>query len=85
MQIEKTLVANKCLMMPQIYLAPDVEKLLTAKLKDIVKRHQGVIVDDPDNATHIVHSMPPVPDEGKACLTTLGSTWFPMEPGNLEI
>ena len=27
-------------------------------LQDIVKRHQGTVVDNPQGATHIVHPMP---------------------------
>ena len=59
MQIEKTLVSNRCLVMPQIYLQPDLEKSLASKLKDIVKRHQGQLVDSPEDATHLVGPPPP--------------------------
>ena len=64
MQIEKTLVSNKCLEQPRIYIAPTVEKILVPKLKDITKRHQGTIVDNADDATHIVHTLPSSRDEG---------------------
>ena len=57
MQIEKALVAAECLIRPVIYLRPEVEKILVFKLKDIVKRHQGVITDKPADATHIVYNM----------------------------
>ena len=35
-------------------------------LQDIVKRHQGTVVDNPQGATHIVHPMPQaMREEGK--------------------
>ncbi|CAG5119364.1 unnamed protein product, partial [Candidula unifasciata] len=54
LQVEKALVHSKCLALPQIYIRPDVDKLLVPKLKDIIKRHQGVLVDDEEAATHII-------------------------------
>lgn len=57
MQIEKSLVQNKCLTLPHIYIRPEVDKCLIPKLKDIIKRHQGSICDNIDNATHIVHPL----------------------------
>lgn len=57
MQIEKSLVQNKCLILPIIYIRPEVDKCLIPKLKDIIKRHQGAISDNPEDATHIVHPL----------------------------
>ncbi|KAK8773689.1 hypothetical protein V5799_011779 [Amblyomma americanum] len=59
MTVEKTLVQNKCLSLPHIYISSEVEKQLISRLKDIIKRHQGTIAESPDDATHIVY--PPVP------------------------
>ncbi|KAL3201253.1 hypothetical protein MRX96_043024 [Rhipicephalus microplus] len=59
MTVEKTLVQNKCLSLPHIYISSEVEKQLVSRLKDIIKRHQGTIAESPDDATHIVY--PPVP------------------------
>jgi len=64
LQIQKSLVQNKVIIQPAIYLHPDVDKILTAKLKDIVKRHLGVIVNKPSEATHIVQPQPNSRDEG---------------------
>ncbi|XP_055997804.1 SWI/SNF complex subunit SMARCC2-like [Ostrea edulis] len=61
LQIEKTLVQNKCLIMPNIYIMTDMDKVLLPKLKDIIKRHQGSITDDDEEATHIVHVLPSHP------------------------
>lgn len=58
MQIEKALVSADCLRRPAIFLSSDVEKILVFKMKDIVKRHQGIVVDKQADATHIVHNMP---------------------------
>lgn len=59
MTIEKTLVLNKCLALPHIFIMPEVEKQLVPRLKDIIKRHQGTIAENPDDASHLVH--PPLP------------------------
>ncbi|XP_054712292.1 LOW QUALITY PROTEIN: SWI/SNF complex subunit SMARCC2-like [Uloborus diversus] len=59
MTIEKTLVQNKCLSLPHIFIMPEVEKQLVPRLKDIIKRHQGTIAENPDDASHLVH--PPLP------------------------
>ncbi|KAG1681219.1 SWI/SNF complex subunit SMARCC2 [Nymphon striatum] len=58
MNIEKTLMQNKCLSLPHIYINPDIDKNLISKLKDIIKRHQGTISDNVDDSTHIVHPLP---------------------------
>lgn len=64
MQIEKSLVNQKLLQLPSIFIRPDVDKILQPKLKDIIKRHQGTIADSEENATHIVYTLPshPPPD-----------------------
>ncbi|KAG8190562.1 hypothetical protein JTE90_014041 [Oedothorax gibbosus] len=59
MTIEKTLVLNKCMTLPNIFIMPEVEKQLVPRLKDIIKRHQGTIAENPDDASHLVH--PPLP------------------------
>ncbi|XP_046577111.1 SWI/SNF complex subunit SMARCC2-like [Haliotis rubra] len=61
MQIEKALVSSKCLPPPSIFIRPDVDKILIPKLKDIIKRHQGTMCDNADDATHIVHTLPSHP------------------------
>ncbi|XP_032064755.1 SWI/SNF complex subunit SMARCC2 isoform X6 [Thamnophis elegans] len=58
MTIEKSLVQNNCLSRPNIYLHPDIDPKLQAKLKDIVKRHQGTITEDKSNASHIAFPVP---------------------------
>ena len=64
MQIERTLVAEGCLQRPNIFLRSEIDKISMVKLKDIIKRHQGSIVEKPEDASHIVHPLPPKMDEG---------------------
>ena len=59
MGIEKFLVNHKCFVEPNVFFNPEVDKQLVLKLRDIVKRHQGKVVESPEDATHIVH--PPIP------------------------
>ncbi|XP_023930309.1 SWI/SNF complex subunit SMARCC2 [Lingula anatina] len=61
MQIEKSLVQNKCLLIPSVYIKSSMEKSLSSKLKDIITRHKGTVVEDSDEATHIVY--PPTEKE----------------------
>eukprot|EP00794_Sanderia_malayensis_P003092 gene3092-3558_t len=56
--IEKTLRENKLLERPRVYLMPDIETKLSSKLREIIKRHQGTLMDTKDKATHIVHTSP---------------------------
>ncbi|KAM6471759.1 SWI/SNF complex subunit SMARCC2 isoform 3-T3 [Liasis olivaceus] len=58
MTIEKSLVQNNCLSRPNIYLHPDIDPKLQAKLKDIVKRHQGTVTEDKNSASHIAFPVP---------------------------
>ncbi|XP_062975879.1 SWI/SNF complex subunit SMARCC2 isoform X8 [Elgaria multicarinata webbii] len=58
MSIEKSLVQNNCLSRPNIYLHPDIDPKLQAKLKDIIKRHQGTVTEDKSNASHTVFPVP---------------------------
>lgn len=59
MTIEKTLVQNKCLSLPCIYIMPEIDKQLVPRLKDIIKRHQGTISETLDEASHIVYPLVP--------------------------
>ena len=43
MNVEKVLLQNKCLTMPNVYVRSDVEKSVATRVKDIVKRHQGTV------------------------------------------
>jgi hypothetical protein len=43
---KQVLVQNKLLIMPAVYIKPEVDKNLAAKVKEIVKRRQGSIVGE---------------------------------------
>lgn len=43
MQVEKALIQAKCLTMPNVFIRSEVDKNLQAKIKDIIKRHQGTV------------------------------------------
>uniref|UniRef100_A0A7N4NY70 SWI/SNF related BAF chromatin remodeling complex subunit C2 n=1 Tax=Sarcophilus harrisii TaxID=9305 RepID=A0A7N4NY70_SARHA len=58
MTIEKSLVQNNCLARPNIFLHPEIDLKLLGKLKDIIKRHQGTVTEDKNNASHIVCPVP---------------------------
>ncbi|XP_076330972.1 SWI/SNF complex subunit SMARCC2-like [Tachypleus tridentatus] len=55
MTVEKSLVQNKCLSLPHIYIMPEIDKQLVVRLKDIIKRHQGTIAESPEESTHLVY------------------------------
>ncbi|XP_069673998.1 SWI/SNF complex subunit SMARCC2 isoform X2 [Periplaneta americana] len=55
MNVEKVLIQNKCLTMPVVFVRSEVEKSMQAKVKDIIKRHQGSVTDNEDEATHIIY------------------------------
>nr|XP_020655829.1 SWI/SNF complex subunit SMARCC1 [Pogona vitticeps] len=54
---------NNCLSRPVIYLVPEIELKFANKLKDIVKRHQGIITEDKSKATHHIYPVPTSLDE----------------------
>lgn len=58
--IHKNLIASKCIIEPSIYIRPEVDKNLTLKLREIIKRHQAKCVESEHEATHVVH--PPTTD-----------------------
>ncbi|XP_038234131.1 SWI/SNF complex subunit SMARCC2 isoform X4 [Dermochelys coriacea] len=58
MTIEKSLVQNNCLARPNIFLHQEIEPKLLGKLKDIIKRHQGTVIEDRNNASHVVFPVP---------------------------
>jgi len=63
-EIERVLISNKCWSKPQIYIDTEIDKDLRSQLQDIVKRHEGKIVDDEDEATHVVFDeQDPLEDE----------------------
>ncbi|RXG58946.1 SWI/SNF complex subunit SMARCC2 [Armadillidium vulgare] len=63
-EIEKALETYYWFVKPVVYIHPDVHKDLKKELEDIVKRHEGKIVEDEHQATHIVYDeQDPLDDE----------------------
>lgn len=63
-EIEKTLLSNKCWTKPTVFIHTEVDKELRNELKDIVKRHDGKIVEEEEEASHVVFDeQDPLDDE----------------------
>lgn len=63
-EIEKSLLSNKCWNKPSVFIHSEVDKELRNELKDIVKRHDGKIVEEEEEASHIVYDeQDPLEDE----------------------
>jgi len=43
LNVEKALIQNKCLVMPQVYIRPEVDKNLREKVKSVINDHHGYI------------------------------------------
>ncbi|XP_032831421.2 SWI/SNF complex subunit SMARCC2-like isoform X2 [Petromyzon marinus] len=59
--VEKALLQNGLISRPIIFLQPDLDPKLTAKLKDIARKHQATTTEDKGFATHVVYPAPPAP------------------------
>uniref|UniRef100_A0A8D9BPV3 SWI/SNF complex subunit SMARCC2 n=1 Tax=Cacopsylla melanoneura TaxID=428564 RepID=A0A8D9BPV3_9HEMI len=55
MNVEKALIQNKCLVMPNVFIRSDVEKSVQTKVKEIIKRHQGTVSETEEDVTHIIY------------------------------
>jgi SWI/SNF related-matrix-associated actin-dependent regulator of chromatin subfamily C len=53
--IEKALISNKCLVLPIVYIRPEVDKATQSKIKETIKKHQGSMAENEDQATHIIY------------------------------
>lgn len=62
--IEDALSAAELIRYPIVYVKPEVDKSLTAKIKEIITSRQGEIVEDEEEATHIIFpTVDPLADE----------------------
>ncbi|KAI5740617.1 hypothetical protein M8J76_005574 [Diaphorina citri] len=55
MNVEKALIQNKCLVMPNVFIRSDVEKSVQSKVKEIIKRHQGTVSETEEDVTHVIY------------------------------
>lgn len=58
MAAERALIQNRCMNIPTIYVRSEVDKATAVKVKEAVRRHQGTVVENEADATHIIY--PPV-------------------------
>lgn len=64
MATERSLIQNRCFSIPSVYVRPEVEKVTAAKIKEVVRRHQGSIVEAEVEASHVVYpSVDPISEE----------------------
>ncbi|KHJ44157.1 SWIRM domain protein [Trichuris suis] len=69
--IEKTLQQSGLLKIPLVYVRPEVDKVLMTRLREIVKRHQAVMIDNEQEASHIVFGLPERDDKEELVRTVL--------------
>jgi SWI/SNF related-matrix-associated actin-dependent regulator of chromatin subfamily C len=55
--IQKLLIEHHVLTFPICYLRSDIEKHLQIQLKKIIEKHQGTIVENEEDADHIIYSI----------------------------
>lgn len=64
LDIEGALSEAELIRYPIVYVKPEVDKSLTAKIKEIITSRQGEVVDDEEEATHIIFpTVDPLPEE----------------------
>lgn len=64
LNVRNALIQNKCLVMPHVYIRPEVDKNIKEKVKSIIERHDGEITDNEEKATHILYpSTDPLDEE----------------------
>lgn len=56
-QMEKALIQNKLYTLPIVYIRPDVDKLVQQKIKDIIRKRNGQVVESEDTATHVLYGL----------------------------
>lgn len=58
MAAERALIQNRCMTVPSVFVRPDVDKNTATKVKEMVRKHQGNVVENEADATHVIY--PPV-------------------------
>ncbi|XP_060537166.1 SWI/SNF complex subunit SMARCC2 isoform X2 [Cylas formicarius] len=61
--MEKVLIQNKLHIPPVVYIQPNIDKAIYQKIKDIVRRRNGQVVETEDNCTHILYNSVDAPVE----------------------
>lgn len=64
LDIEGALSEAELIRYPIVYVKPEVDKTLSGKIKEIITSRQGEVVDDEEEATHIIFpTVDPLPEE----------------------
>lgn len=64
LDIEGALSEAELIRYPVVYVKPEVEKSLSTKIKEIISSRQGEVVDDEEEATHVIFpTVDPLADE----------------------
>lgn len=53
--IERVLVQNKFYILPIIHIRPELEKHYSVKLREIIRRRGGQVVESEEGATHVLY------------------------------
>ncbi|CAH0562382.1 unnamed protein product [Brassicogethes aeneus] len=53
--MEKALIQNKLFVLPIVYIKGDIEKSINQKIKEIIRKRNGQIVESEESATHIIY------------------------------
>lgn len=53
--IEKSLIQHRFYSHPVIFIKPDLDKNVTTKLKEILRKRSGIVTDNEESATHILY------------------------------
>uniref|UniRef100_A0A915JD80 SWI/SNF complex subunit SMARCC2 n=1 Tax=Romanomermis culicivorax TaxID=13658 RepID=A0A915JD80_ROMCU len=56
--IEKELQSCGLYKIPHVFIRREVDRVLATNMREIIKRHQGVVVEDEEEATHVVFGLP---------------------------
>lgn len=57
MAAERALQQNRCMTVPSVFIRPDVDKATAAQVKEVIRKHQGNIVEKEADATHIIYPL----------------------------
>lgn len=55
MAVEKNLIQTKCFTAPVVFIKSEVDKATGAKIKEIIRRRQGTITEQEEEATHVIY------------------------------
>lgn len=61
--MEKALIQNKLYSNPIVYIHPNVDKAIGQKIKEIIRKRNGQVIETEENATHILYSPAEAPVE----------------------